>query len=94
MTNRIRGNLFRSLPLLSLANSGAALVRERMTTANHLLAAPPHVRLKAMLQPGAQEPLEGAGELPVSVAGDLIGAEYPGLTTMDDPEMPSNGGEE
>ena len=93
MTNRIKGNHFRSMPLLSLASRGSALVRKRMARVNRLLAAAPHVRLKAMLRPGAQVLSEGAGKLPNRAAGNQIAAKYLRLTQVDDVEMPNNGGE-
>jgi hypothetical protein len=49
MTNRTKGQLFRSMPLLTLASSGSAFLRERMATASNLLTAPPPVRFKAMM---------------------------------------------
>ena len=92
MTNRIEGCHFRPMPLLILAGSGSAFVREPLAAVNHLLAALPPVRLKAMLRPGARASSARTSKLPDCSAGNQIADEYQCSQGMQDVEIANNGG--
>jgi hypothetical protein len=92
MTNRIKGCHFRLMPLLSLASSGSALMRERMATVAHLLAAPTLVRLKAKLRHSVQgSPLEATQLLERRMSIEIADGHLH-RTQMDVEEMANGGG--
>jgi hypothetical protein len=81
------------MPLLTLACSGSAFMRDRMATVNHLCVASPLVRFKTKtLQHGAQALLSGTSNVRELGSGNEIGDEYPGLAQMVGADRPNSGG--